>query len=230
MVFCGTSVRASAAFVVGSKLAPAQVILVKSDFTQDVSGAGNVIEYGLALLNRSLATDAIEVGFTVEFLDTQGRSVTSDSSSVTAIPAGGTFYVSGDALSNVSLTVASMQVAIRVEKSQPKRLTLPSAHARLTIDPEFGPMVSGTLTNPYSQPLPSDATIYVTFLDSAGTFLGGASEQTSAEVQPGATVNFEPLTDAGIADQDWARAASAEVSVDPCGSIYDPNGCPVANG
>ena len=58
--------------------------------------------------NKSPDVDALGVTVSVSFTDTLGRSVATEKTTLTGVPATGSFYVGGLASSNVSLTVASM--------------------------------------------------------------------------------------------------------------------------
>ncbi len=112
---------------------------------------------------------------TVAFVDTLGRSVTSDETTVTGIPVESNFYLGGLASSNVSLTVASMNVTISVTSSQAHRPVLPPVSGMsLQTDSFSDGSVSGTFTNPYQAPIPSDANIYVVYVGPQGNVVGGA--------------------------------------------------------
>ncbi len=80
----------------------------------------------------------------------------------------------------------------------------------------------GDITNPYSAPLASDATIYGVHLNPHGQVVGGASEEARAQVQPGATVAFSQP------DVEIGNATTLEASVDPCVAVSFsmPGDCP----
>ncbi len=227
VVACTGLGRARAVLQVGRKLVPAQVVVTKSGFTQMALSTGNAITYGLVLANTSPDEDALGVDVRVSFADTQGRSVASDSTTITGTPAGGTFYLSGEVFPNVSLTVASLQPTVSVRASKPKRLVLPPVSGtQLSATGGFFNelTVTGNLTNPYAKPMPESATIYAVVFDGQGNVLGGGSEQTLAQVQPGATVSFQ-LSSLRLFLVPADRAASVQVSVDPC-SAFEPATCP----
>ena len=114
-------------FVVGLEPAHAQVSVVADGFTQsNYSGSSpTLISYGVELENPTLGVAALNVTASVSFTDTLGRSVATDATTITAIPGRSTFYLGGLASSNVSLTVASMQVTITVGSGVREKLTLP---------------------------------------------------------------------------------------------------------
>lgn len=227
-VQCGSSGSASKQFSVVSPVPNAQVVVAANGFTQSSSSdSQTAISYGVVLHNQSVNVDAIGVTVTVAFVDTLGRSVTSDETTVTGIPAGSDFYLGGFASSNVSLTVASMNVTVSVASSQAHRLILPPVSG-MSLQPDgYGDeAVSGTFANPYQTPMPSYANIYVVYLGPQGTVVGGASETAGAAVEPGQSVAF------GFSDfSSWispsfvqsSTVSTVQSSVDPCVSF---SACP----
>jgi hypothetical protein len=210
-------------FKVGAApVVPAQITVVKSGFSTELFGAQTFLHCGVQLLNTSTVSDARNLVVTVTFADTQGRSLTSDDIDLTVIPAGQTFYASCLTISNVTLSVGSVQVSVKVGKSVPKKAELPGVSAlALTPDP-FGDTqtLTGSITSPYAKAMPQDARIYAVYYDANGNIVGGDSESTGASVQPGATVGFSlPYISTTI--------ASAQVSVDPCGIAAILGGCAV---
>jgi hypothetical protein len=221
-VRCGAAGTTSGYFTVGTKVPPARVTVVKSGFTEDFS-YWDGITYGLVLVNQS-AQDAIGVTVSVTFRDTLGRSLISDETDLSLIPARQTFYVSGAALPYVSLDVGSMSVRVKVAKSEPQGRTLPRVSSLLAVDDLGLQTIMGTLTNPYQERLADDATIHAVYFDARGNPIGGGEVDTGAQVQPGATVTFElPVIEVRHVD-------SAKVSVDPCNAFYlVPASCPALN-
>jgi hypothetical protein len=167
------------------------------------------------------------VTVTVAFVDTLGRSVTSDETTVTGIPAGSDFYLGGLASSNVSLTVASMSVTVSVASSQAHRLVLPPVSGmNLQIDSFGNESVSGTFTNPYQSPISSDANIYVVYFGSQGNVVGGESETAGAAVQPGESVAFGFdgfSSDINTSFVQPSSVSTVQSSVDPCNGF---SSCP----
>jgi hypothetical protein len=142
-VRCGAAGTTSGRFIVGNKVSPARVAVVKSGFTEDYS-YWNGIPYGVVLVNQS-TQDAIGVTVTVTFRDTLGRSLVSDETDLSLIPARQTFYLSGAALPYVSLDVASMSVRVTVGKSEPRGRTLPPVSSLLTVGHAHEPLPGATL-------------------------------------------------------------------------------------
>ncbi len=207
-----------------------KVAVVDSGFTESTSGASSLISYGVVLRDESQKVSALNVTLSVTMLDSQGRSLDRETTVITAIPAGATFYVGGEATPNVSLTLAKLNISVSTASSTVKTPALPSL-SRLALIPEvlgglpvagFG-SVGGAIANPYHRALRSEATIYVVYLNSQGQVVGGDSEPAGAEVEPGATVAFS------LPDLDIGAARSVEASVDPCVFLGNQlaSNCPV---
>ncbi len=206
----------------------ANVVAASDGFTQSnySTSISTLISYGVVLHNSTTNVDALNVAVAVSFTDTLGRSVATETTTLTGIPAGGTFYLGGLASSNVSLTVASMNVSVTVGSTQSHRLTLPpvSGLGVQTDDIGFG-SVSGTFENPYTEAIPSTAQIYVVYLDAQGNVAGGASEFAGAAVNPGSSVAFGFDSLSTDINSSWIPAsdvATIDGSVDPCGSGGGP--------
>ena len=77
----------------------ATVVVITSGVVPEaeVLGSGDYgyADYGLVLRNRSLARDAIDVTVEVEAVDGGGQSITDSYTTVTLIPAGADFVISG---------------------------------------------------------------------------------------------------------------------------------------
>ena len=222
LVTCTKGGSASARFRVGAApVAPAQIAVIKSGFSTETFGSSTFLHCGVQLHNTSTVSDARKLTITVTFVDTQGRSLKSDEIDLSAIPAGQTFYASCLTIANVTLSVASVQVNVKVGSSvAAKKTQLPVVSGvQLTADAFGGTQtLTGSLTNSYSQAMPEDAEIYAVYFDSSGNIVGGDSKSAGASVQPGATVSFSfPFLAPVI--------ASAQVSVDPCGFAAALDGC-----
>lgn len=220
---CSKGGVAFAPFKVGPPpVAPAQISVVKSGFSTETFGTQTFLHCGVQLQNTSKVSDARDLKVTVTFADTQGRSLTTDDVNLTVIPADQTFYASCLTLSNVTLSVASVQVTVKVGKSVAKHAQLPTVSG-LTLNPDaFGgtQMLTGNLTSPYAAAMPPDAEIEAVYFDTSGNIIGGDTTRAGASVQPGATVGFS-------FDFLDAKVASAQVSVDPCGVAALFGSCPV---
>lgn len=218
----------------GKPIPSAQVVVVNNGFTQSSYSvtitSETFINYGVVLQNDSQNVDALNVTVNVSFADNQGRSVASEQTTLTGIPAKGRFYLGGLTASNVSITVASMQVSLTIGSSQWAQLILPPV-ANITLQTDgFGDgSVSGNLTNPYSTSIPSDANIYVVYFGPGGNIVGGASEQTGAAVQPRAVVSFGFTSNSTINSSFVLASGIATIqgSVDPCSGLdIELNACP----
>ena len=190
---------------------PVTVSVVKSGFTQS---AGNLISYGLILRNNNSSLTALDVKVTTTFLDSLGRSVGTDDQTITGIPPTGNFNIGGSIAPNVSLTVAKLRVAVKVGGSTAEQLILPLATNVTATTRDFSDSVIGNLRNPYSRLLPSDATIYIVYLNTQGQIVGGDNESTGAAVNPGATVAF---SDTLLSMMTISKTTIVRASVDPYG-------------
>lgn len=228
---CGKTTSAARAFVVQAPVLKANVAAASDGFTQSNYGDGSqtFISYGAVLHNTATQVDALDLNVAVSFTDTLGRAVATENTTLTAIPAGGTFYLGGLASSNVSLTVASMKVAVTVGSTQSHRLILPPVTGLgFQTDSDGNDSISGTFENPYKQAIPSTANIYVVYLDSQGSVVGGASEFAGASVEPRDFVAFGFSSDSSTINSSFIPASEVSTvdgSIDPCGGI--PGGsCP----
>lgn len=245
-VSCHGGTHSHRFFSVGARPLPARVVVLKSGFTQSGTGVpsgpsgtsgvsgvsgtsgipGSFISYGVVLQNTTKDADALGVTVHVSFEDTLGRSITSDETQLTGIPAGQRFYVSGLASSNVSLAVAKMQVSVKVHSTQSPKLVLPPMKNIATHAGTFGEAVTGTIADAYAKPIPSSASIYLVYLDPSGNVVGGASEELGAAVEPDNTVEFGVNSiSSNIGDPiPAASVATIDASIDPCDDFAP--GCP----
>jgi hypothetical protein len=198
-----------------------QVVVTKSGLM--LGGAGSdYAEYGLVLRNRSRTTDALAVTVKVQGLDGRGRAFTSGDVTITVIPAGTSFVLGGSLVWNVSIDLKRIAAVVRVGKTVPKGRKLPPVKR---IGLASNGDVTGLLTNPYRKPLPSSATIYGVFLDSAGRIVASAGETTDATIAPGQTVPFDLFGNLSATAR--MAVASALVTVDPCGYQAFTRACPI---
>ncbi len=207
-----------------SRPTPARVAVVTSGFSQKTIASSTDISFGVELKNESLAVDAFGISVTATFVDKYGRSVASESHSLTGIPAGKVFYYGGFVQSNISLAVAAMHIAVTATVTEPKKLVLPPVSDVRVTSATLGEDVTGQLTNPYRTPLPSDADVYAVFVDANGKIVGGAQNLAQAQVEPGATVSFS------FSEYPPPEIVSAKASVDPCDweeASFEGDQCPL---
>ena len=156
----------------------------------EVLGSGDYgyADYGLVLRNRSLTRDAIDVTVEVEAVDGGGQSITDSYTTVTLIPAGADFVISGALIWRGSPELAGIETEVHVGQTAPRRRRLPPVkHVSVTSSGR----VIGSFTNPYKRPLPASATIYGVVLDSRGRIVATGYDLTDAVTRPGATVAFD---------------------------------------
>jgi hypothetical protein len=198
------------------------VIVQKQGFSTTTSAAGRTfVTYGLVLVNRSRRFAARGVVTSVTLEDASGSPVASERRTLTAIPAGGTFYVGGETDTTVpASTIARLQVRIKVKSNQRQRMALPRVtHTSVTKDQAEGWRVSGVMTNPYKRPINGyDGAACAVVFDAHRIVLGGYCEDTGQatqtdQVAPAATVGVE------ISLSDFpdvtAQTASGRISIDP---------------
>ena len=155
--------------------------------------------------------------------DASGGALVTDQRTLTAISAGGTFYVGGETQTTVPpSTVVRLQVRVRVGSTQRRRLVLPRVRDTSTsTDNGEGWRVSGVFTNPYKRAMyVGDGSTCSVVFDSHGTILGGLCENgiltddpATEEIPPGATVGVA----VSLSDfpEVTAHTASGRISVDP---------------
>ena len=80
----------------------------------EVLGSGDYgyADYGLVLRNRSLARDALDVTVEVEAVDGGGQSITDSYTTVTLIPAGADFVISGALIWRGSSELADIETEV----------------------------------------------------------------------------------------------------------------------
>lgn len=237
-IACGSAGSTTGKFTVVPKLGAGQLVVASDGFTQSNYGDGaqTFISYGVLIENKSPDVDALGVTVSVSFTDTLGRSVATENTTLTGVPARGSFYVGGLASSNVSLTVASMQAKLTVATTQEHQLVLPpTSGVTVSAPDDFGDeAVSGTITNPYKAAIPATASVYVVNLGPSGNIVGGLSEPLEAAVQPGTSDAFgfsSIQSDINSSFVVPSSVASVQASVDPCNltfasTIVPVSGCP----
>jgi hypothetical protein len=204
----------------------ATVVVITSGVVPEgeVPGSGDYgyADYGLVLRNRSLARDAIDVTVEVEAVDGGGRPITDSYTTVTLIPAGRDFVISGALIWRGSVELAGIETEVHVGQTALRRRRLPQVkHVSVT---KSGRVI-GSFTNPYKKPLPASATIYGVVLDSRGRIVATGYDLTAAVTRPGATVAFDMRGTSTTVQGD--AVISAKVSVDPCGYLVFTRVCPV---
>jgi hypothetical protein len=194
-----------------------RVVVANSGFWQYKGG----LDYGLVLENTSRSSDARNVSVTVRAVDSKGRSVATNQTPLTGIPAGGRFVVTDSFQFNVLIKVRRLRTTIRVGHGSTPTLRLPRTANLKVRDDGFGLLeVTGRVFDPYRRPLTADAPIFAIVLDKQGRIVGANyPESTGAKVEPGSTDTFD-LQD--VSAPAGARPVAALVSIDPC---FNPNQC-----
>jgi hypothetical protein len=234
-ISCGPAGNTIAKFTVVPRLSVGQLVVAADGFTQSnySESAQTFISYGVLLENKSPNVDALGVTVSVSFTDTLGRSVATEKTTLTGVPANGSFYVGGLASSNVSLTVASMEATLTVATTQEHKFVLPPTSDLGVTTESFGDgAISGTITNPYRSAIPSTASVYVVYLGPSGNIVGGNSEPLGAAVQPSSSVvfGFSGIeSDINSSFISASSVTSVQASVDPCNLTFVPPSVSVTN-
>lgn len=203
----------------------ATVVVITSGVVPEagVVGSGDYgyADYGLVLRNRSSARDALDVTVEVEAVDAGGQSITDSYTTVTLIPAGADFVISGALIWRGATELAGIETEVHVGQTAPRHRRLPPVkHVSVTSSGR----VIGSFANPYKKPLPASATIYGVVLDSRGRIVSTGYDLADAITRRGATVAFDIRGTSTMVQRD---VTSAKVSVDPCGYLVFTRVCPV---
>src|SRR6476646_5736241 len=109
--------RTAAVVVIASGVVPETEVLGSGDY--------GYADYGLVLRNRSSARDAIDVTVEVDAVDDRGASITDSYTTVTLIPAGADFVISGALIWRGSPELAGIETAVHVRQTAHRRRRLP---------------------------------------------------------------------------------------------------------
>jgi|1186.fasta_scaffold01376_2 hypothetical protein len=208
-VKCGRAGSAFGSFKVTRRTTPPAAVMVaveKSGF----SVAGTELGYGVVLRDTSATRDAVGVTVTVNVVDAANRVLRTDTSHLSGIPAGSTYYFGGDVFLDAGSAPASLQVSVRTEGDQPKRLAGPQvAGLTATADAAGRVHLHGELTNTATQPMSSLTRISGVVFDTAGNVIGGGVTFPTAPVRPNDHFDFDLPVTGVTAD----RIGSFQVSV-----------------
>lgn len=177
---------------------------------------GREANFGVILRDRSRHLAAVGVRVTVQFRG-KGKPWKPTAYLLTGIPAGGTFYFSGEALGGAKPT--SMRVRIQLEHTSGARLVLPPVRT-VHLSGSLLPHATGRFGNPYARSsaeqewmLNQGGILYVVYFGRHGKILGGSQvnlDSLDAFPRPGTVA---PFSVAAAAPRGTARVAA---SIDPC--------------
>jgi len=173
---------------------------------------GTQLGYGVVLRDTSSTRDAVGVTVTVNVVDAANRVLRTDTSRISGIPAGETYYFGGDVFLDAGAAPASLQVTARAESDQAKRLAAPPVSGLTAVADAAGRThLRGALTNPSTKPMSSLTRISGVVFDAAGNVIGGGVTFPFAPVQSREHSEFDlPVT--GVTTD---RIGSVHVSVAP---------------
>jgi hypothetical protein len=194
----------------------AKVVVVKSGFSARRACPSCVlgVSYGLVLQNASPDVDALEIYYSVKFLDANGRVVLRRDNIVGPIPAAATYYYGEDldlSPNSTSPTRLVVKIDRRVTSAKKSIGDLPPvANIRVT-DSSGTAHVLGEFTNPYTLTMSFDSYATVVCFDASGNVIGGGTRDVQVSVPPGGRGDF----DVTIYTLDASQIASAQASVRP---------------
>ena len=197
----------------------ATVVVVTSGVVPEAEALGSgdygYADYGLVLRNCSSARDALDVTVEVEAVDARGQSITDSYTTVTLIPAGADFVISGALIWRGAPELGGIETEIHVGQKAPRRRRLPRVKH---VSVASSGRVIGSFANPYKKPLPASATIYGLF---STAWVESWRPATISPTQSLVPVRRRRSTFARGASTTVQRdaATSAKVSVDPCGYL-----------
>src|SRR4051812_15520208 len=210
-VRCGSAGSASGSFAVTRRITQPAAVTVAVEQSGFAVGATE-LGYGVVLRDTSPSRDAVGVTVTVNVVDAANRVLRTDTSRISGIPAGATYYFGGDVSLDAGAAPANLQVTARAESDQAKRLAAPPVNGLTAVADATGRThLRGALTNPSTKPLSSLTRISGVVLDAAGNVIGGGVTFPFAPVQSREHSEFDlPVT--GVTTD---RIGSVHVSVAP---------------
>src|SRR4051812_32973830 len=119
-VTCGSAGSASGSFDVTRRITQPAAVTVAVEQAGFAVG-GTQLGYGVVLRDTSSTRDAVGVTVTVNVVDAANRVLRTDTSRISGIPAGETYYFGGDVFLDAGAAPASLQVTARAESDQAKR-------------------------------------------------------------------------------------------------------------
>jgi len=206
---------------------PATATVVKKGF-REVSYPGLIeADYGVVLANTSSDHDAKSVQVTVSALDGGGATLSSDTTTLFAIPAGTTYAFGGEIIRPTGAGVPTVTIAVSVTIGQSvAKVAAPPPIANVRVEPGApgGVDVVGEVANPGGAPLSTLARVTAVLFDGAGNAIGGNTSFLQADVPHGARIGFT----VHIAAVAPGSVASAQVSIEPRYNSVLPTGPAVA--
>jgi len=195
-VECGSAGSASGSFKVTRRTAPPAAVTVAVE-KAGFAVAGTELGYGIVLRDTSPTRDAVGVTVTVNVVDAANRVLRTETTRISGLPAGSTYYFGGDVFLDAGSTPANLQVTARAESDQAKKLqAAPVTGLAAAADGAGKTHVQGRLTNPsVTKPMSALTRISAVVFDAAGNVIGGGFTFPTAPVQPNDHVDFDlPVT------------------------------------
>lgn len=216
-VTCARAGSAGRTFAVGGKAVAARVVVAKQGWSVRIRSTAAMVSYGLVLRNESPSKDALNVSVLVNFVTADNVLIGSQTTRVSAIPAGGT-HMLGNSLAFVgSAPIARLEPVITVAASQPKALHIPPvADVRVLpapFDPGWTGSVEGQLLNDHDSKVLGGTVLSAVVFDHDGNVVGGGSGSSGIPLPPGERVFWK--IQSGINAIPVDKAASAQISMEP---------------
>jgi hypothetical protein len=197
---------------------PLAVDVVEQGFSTRAESGRSEVSYGVTLVNRSRAEDALDVSVLVNFVTAGNVLVGSETTVVDAIPAGAEFNLGDSARFEGSPAIARLEVVVSIGDRQPAvRQAVPAVgNVRVLPDrdePTWVDEVVGDMVNVSRRLDLSRVRLSVVLLNGAGDVIGGGNGSSSGVVPPGAR-QFVKVS-SGLAPVPAAEAATAPFSNGP---------------
>jgi hypothetical protein len=198
---------------------------VKKGFSEASFGGLAEADYGVVLANTSSDHDAKNVQVTVTALDGGGATLSSDTITLLAIPAGTNYALGGEIIRPKGVPTATIAVSVAIGQSVAKALALPPM-ANVRVEPSAGGGVDvvGEVANPATLPLHTFARVTAVVFDGGANAIGGNTAFLQADVPHGARIGFT----VHVAAVSPGGVASAQVSIEPRYSAVPPTGPAIA--
>jgi hypothetical protein len=224
-VSCGRAGKVTRRFMVIGQLIPPRITVVKKGFSiRARTYGGTGVSYGLLLANDSRQFDATKIYVLINFVMADNHALGTVTSSINAIPAGGTYALGGELTFPGAAPIQRLEVVIQVGGRSRPQVRLP-ATANIHVmpdlyDPAWVGSVEGELVNGQSGLVLQSCQLSAIVLDEAGNVLGGGTGYAFATLPP-ATREVIKLS-SGFNDIPSAHAVSAIVSMQPTWTQAQP--------
>lgn len=151
---------------------------------------------------------------TVNLLDKSGAVLQTENTTLSLIPAGGTWYFGGMLIVDKGDKPRKMEAFVDVGVSESAQYKLPTVtHVRVVKDPYMGVSVKGQVTNEWKDAaLSTSARIGCVLFDANDKVVGGGFGYLNSNLPPGRTAAVEATL--GPSSTPASKVKRAEMSID----------------